>query len=113
MRCLYLTFLVCAGCSLNDDVPAPLASSITPDHAPPGAVVSIDGDYFCQRPETGQEDPTCDTTGTVEFGQTPATPTTWSDVEIMVEVPEGGSGDVSVTVTAMGRTSSSLDFTID
>jgi hypothetical protein len=102
-----------AGCSANDDIPAPQISSITPSHAPVGSVVTIAGDYFCQRPKTGNEDPTCPVSGTVNFGSSPATPTTWSDLAIMVEVPQLTVGDADVAVTAAGRTSNPVSFVVE
>lgn len=102
-----------AGCSANDDVPAPLISTVVPNHATPGAVVAVSGSYFCQKPNTGSEDPTCSVVGTVRFGQSPGTPTTWSDTAIMVEVPQGVAGPAEVSVTAAGRTSNVVAFTAD
>jgi hypothetical protein len=102
-----------AACAANEDVPAPLIASIVPDHATAGAIVMVAGSYFCQRPDNGQEDPTCDTAGTVNFGTTPGIATTWADDAIMVEVPSSGPTKVSVTVTAGGRISNAVSFTID
>jgi hypothetical protein len=102
-----------AACAANEDVPAPLIASIVPDHATSGAIVMIAGSYFCQRPNNGQEDPICDTAGTVEFGTTPGVATTWADNAIMVEVPNGGPTEVSVTVIAAGRISNAVSFRID
>ncbi len=104
----------CSACSANDDVPAPLISSIVPSHAPAGSVVTIAGSYFCQRPQNGSnEDPNCDIVGTVHFGQAPGTPSSWMDTSIMVEVPPGVAGTVDVTITALGKTSNSVSFTAD
>jgi hypothetical protein len=104
---------VCCGCSANDDVPAPLISTVLPNHAPPGGLVAVDGSYFCQKPNRGSEDPTCPISGNVQFGTSPGTPTTWTDTSIMVEVPQGVSGGVGVSVTAGGRTSNVVGFTVD
>ena len=112
MRRLRLVLLVCAGCAANDDIPAPLIASIVPDHATAGAIVMIAGSYFCQRPNNGQEDPTCDTAGTVDFGTVPGIATTWADDAIMVEVPHA-TGGVDVSVTAAGRISNSVSFTVE
>ncbi len=111
MRCLCIALL--ASCAASDDVPAPQVASISPTRAVPGAIVMLAGSYFCQRPDNGQEDPTCDAPGTVEFGTEPATSTTWADNAIMVEVPSGALGDVDVSVTASGRISNSISFTIE
>jgi hypothetical protein len=113
LRVALVAFVGLAACAANEDVPAPLIASIVPDHATSGAIVMIAGSYFCQRPDNGQEDPTCDTAGTVEFGTTPGVATTWADDAIMVEVPNGGPTKVSVTVIAAGRISNAVSFTID
>jgi hypothetical protein len=113
MRRLRLALLFAAGCAENNDIPSPLIASIVPDHGPTGAVVMVAGSYFCQRPDNGQEDPTCDTAGTVNFGTVPGIAVTWADDAIMVEVPGGGPTKVSVTITAAGRLSNAVPFTID
>ena len=99
LRVLVLAVLV--GCSANDDIPSPLISTITPDQAPAGAQVVVAGSYFCQRPGTS-EDPTCTTSGDVHFGTVPSAPSQWTDTAIMVEVPQGVSGSVGVTVSGTG-----------
>ncbi len=99
-------------CAANEDVPAPMIASIVPDHAAPGAVVTIAGSYFCQRPDNGQEDPTCDAAGTVYFDTLPGIPTSWADNAIMLEVPQG-TGTVDVSVIAAGRVSNRTGFTIE
>ncbi|MDB4956135.1 MAG: hypothetical protein JWO36_3704 [Myxococcales bacterium] len=104
---------VALGCSANDDVPAPQISSVTPDHSPVGSVVTIVGNYFCQRPNTGNEDPTCAVSGTVNFETSPATPSQWSDTAIMVEVPALTAGSADVVVTAAGRTSNPVSFIVE
>ncbi|MEO6774625.1 MAG: IPT/TIG domain-containing protein [Kofleriaceae bacterium] len=101
-----------AACAANEDIPAPQVASIVPDHASAGAIVMIAGSYFCQRPDNGQEDPTCDSAGSVDFGTVPGVATTWADDAIMVEVPHA-SGEVDVSVTAAGRISNSASFTIE
>jgi hypothetical protein len=100
-------------CSARDDVPAPVVSSVVPNHAPANAVVMVSGSYFCQRPNVNPEDPTCPVTGTVLFGAVPGVPSTYSDVSIMVEVPAGASGATTISITAGGRTSNSIAFTVD
>ncbi len=97
-----------AACFSNDDIPAPRIANVVPDHAPAGTVVMVAGSYFCQVLPT--EDPTCDIAGTVLFGTTPGTPSTWSDTAIMVEVPQGVLGKVGVSVTVKGRASNHVDF---
>ena len=52
-------------------------------------------------------------TSYVSFGVTQATScTSWSDTEIVVEVPAGVTGTVPVTVTTADGTSNHVDFTI-
>ncbi len=111
MRALVLVVL--AGCSAGDDVPAPLISNIVPSHGVPASVVQVNGSYFCQRPAGTTEDPNCAVAGTVHFGAAPATPTSWMDTAIMVEVPAGLSGSVDVQVIAAGRMSNTVSFTVD
>ncbi len=106
-------FGLLAGCSASDDIPAPMIASIVPDNGAPGEVVTLSGDYFCQQPPVDDGDPTCDISGTVVFGTVPGTPSTWSDVTIMIEVPQGVTGHADVTVTAAGRTSNSVGFTVN
>ncbi len=103
--------LVVLGCSANDDVPAPLIATVVPDQAPVGATVMVTGEYFCQQPNTGSDDPTCDVSGSVRFDVVPGTPSSWSDTAIMVEVPSGVSGAAPVSVIAAGRVSNSVAFT--
>jgi uncharacterized protein (TIGR03437 family) len=108
------TLLAMSACSLNDDVPAPIVSSVTPDQAAPGTVVIVSGTFFCQRPQNGSNDnPNCTATGTVTFGSAPATPSNWTDTAISVEVPQGNSGQVPVQVTANGVESNTVAFTLE
>jgi len=106
-----LVTLALAACSANDDFPAPLISSLTPDHGPAGAVITINGSYFCQK--MVGEDPICNASGTVDFGTVPATLTSYTDTALMVEVPSAATGATSVTVTAAGKTSNGATFTIE
>lgn len=106
-------FLLVAACSANDDIPAPQVASVTPDRAPAGAVVLVNGSYFCQRGDTMDEEPMCQTTGEVNFGASPGTISTWSDTAVMVEVPSGVEGGVSLSVVVGGRPSNPIAFTID
>jgi hypothetical protein len=94
-------------------VPSPLVASVSPDHGPSGSIIEVTGSYFCQRPDNGQEDPTCDAEGVVDFGTVPGITTTWADNAIMVEVPHGNVGTLDVSVVAGGRISNSVSFTID
>ena len=105
--------LLTAACTASDDIPAPLVAGVSPNHGLPGALVTVTGDYFCQRPNTGNEDPTCAAIGTVEFGSSPGATSSWSDVAIMVEVPSLAPGPVDVVVVAAGRASNSVTFTAE
>lgn len=103
-----------AGCSANDDIPAPQIANVVPSHAPSGQVVVVNGMYFCQRPQGGSDqDPNCTVIGTVAFGGVPGTAVSWTDSAIMVEVPQAVAGRADVQVTAAGRTSNSVAFTLD
>jgi hypothetical protein len=115
MRTLvFASVLVAGACSLNDDVPAPIVAAVTPDQAAPGTVVVVSGSYFCQRPQNGSNDnPDCTVTGTITFGGVPATPSNWTDTAISVEVPLGVSGQSAVAVTANGKESNSVGFTVN
>jgi uncharacterized protein (TIGR03437 family) len=113
MRRLSLALALAAGCSASDDIPSPAVASVTPDHGAPGAVVTIAGSYFCQRPANVTDDPNCAVAGTVHFGTVPATPTDWQDTQLLVEVPNGNVGATQVEVTAAGRTSNSVGFRVD
>jgi uncharacterized protein (TIGR03437 family) len=105
--------LLTAACSSSDDVPAPLVASVAPARAPGGALVTISGNHFCQTPDTGNEDPTCLSAGTVEFGLSPGAASTWSDVTITAEVPSLPPGPLTVRVVAAGRTSNGVTFTVE
>lgn len=106
--------LMLAACSANDDIPAPLVGSVTPDHGVAGSVVRIDGEFFCGAPPDGDEsDGSCDLTGIVEFETTPSISSLWSPTTIMVEVPTGVRGEVDLRVTVGGRRSNDIDFFVD
>ncbi len=106
--------LVLAACSANDDIPAPSVANVVPNHATSGQVVVVNGAYFCQRPQGGSNlDPHCTVIGSVDFGSVPGTAVDWTDTAIMVEVPQIAAGRADVQVTAAGRTSNSVAFTVD
>ena len=106
--------LALAGCSANDDIPAPQIANVVPNHGTAGQVVMVDGTYFCQRPQNGSDqDPNCMVIGSVAFGGVPGTTVSWMDTSIMVEVPQVAPGRADVQVTAAGRTSNSVAFTLD
>jgi IPT/TIG domain len=107
-----LALLVAAGCSANDDIPAPAIASITPQHAIPGAQVVIAGSYFCQQPEPA--DPlACAEMGVVLFGSQPSTAAQYEDSMISVDVPTLMPGDTTVFVSVGGKMSNGADFTVD
>lgn len=112
MRLLYLSALVVAACTTNDDFPRPQLASVLPDHAAPGIFVDVRGDFFCQRAGSN-EDPLCDPVGAVHFGAAPGTTIMWSETLIQSEVPSGVTGHVDLTVIAAGRVSNAIGFTID
>ncbi len=102
-----------AACSFNDDVPAPNLANVVPGRAVAGALVTLSGNHFCQRPDTGNEDLTCAAVGTVDFGLSPGITAMWSDVAIAAEVPSHPPGPVTVTVVAAGRVSNGVTFTVE
>lgn len=102
------------GCSANDDIPAPLISTVMPSHAGPGTPVMISGDYLCQQPEGDELDPlACANTGTVTFGSLPANITMYTEHELSAEVPSLAPGSVRITVSVAGRRSNQLEFLVD
>jgi len=101
-----------AACSANDDIPAPQVSAVIPAAGAPGAIVTVQGNDFCQRPDTGNEDPLCTSTGGVSFGASPGTVSQWTDTAIMVEVPQGVVGTVALTVGVNGRSSNAVSFDV-
>jgi hypothetical protein len=108
-----LMFVALAGCSDNDDIPAPRVADVMPASATPGAVVTVGGAYFCQQPDTGGDDPLdCSNTGDVWFGAVPGVPTLWTDSAISVEVPDAAAGTVQLYVSAGGRSSNTVTFAI-
>jgi hypothetical protein len=82
--------------------PAPAIQSFFPaDAAPPGVVVSLQGQHFGGEP------------GAVTFGGTPATVLNWGDTSIDVRVPlDAATGKVQVVVSAGGRLGEEMPFTV-
>ncbi len=111
MKALLLIALV--GCVNNDDVPPPRIGDVQPASAPPGSVVSISGSGFCQLPASMTGDPAACDPGAVDFDTVPATISTWDDRSIMVEVPAGATGAVTLVVIANARSSNGVAFTVD
>lgn len=112
-----LVFATAAGCTTNDDIHTPALGAITPEHASPATVVVISGSYFCAQPEPedGEEvDPlACEHTGTVSFNAVPGNLGEYTDTRITVEVPPLAPGVISVRVAVAGRTSNSVEFTVE
>jgi hypothetical protein len=82
--------------------PAPAIQSFFPaDAAPPGVVVSLQGQHFGGQP------------GTVTFGGTPATVLNWDNTSIDVRVPlDAATGKVQVVVSAEGQPGEKMPFTV-
>lgn len=108
----FVVALALVGCINNDDVPAPHVGGVTPASAPVGALVVVNGAYFCQQPTSGEDPTPCDQNGTVDFGELPGTVASWNDIAITVEVPSG-AGAVSLGVIAAGRPSNRVAFVIE
>lgn len=113
-----LTFLIVAlgACSANDDVPAPLLSSVTPNHGVVGTSVMIAGSYFCGQPTIDSEDVdplACDLTGFVQFGSSNGTTLQYTDDSITAEVPDSSRGRTRMIVSVGGRTSNAITFVIE
>jgi len=116
VRIAFALLAALAACSENDDIPAPVLSSVTPDHAGAGAVVMLSGAYLCQQPEGSGDDTdplACANTGLVDFDRVPGTASQYTDTSITVQVPDLTAGDVQVSISVAGRTSNSVDFTVD
>ncbi len=83
--------------------PAPVVTSLSPEHAAPGAEVRIVGEHFSARL----------TENAVTLGALPVVVRTATPTELAVIVPTGAaSGPFTVTVTGAGQ-SSSPSFTVD
>jgi IPT/TIG domain-containing protein len=110
-----IAWLGWAACSANDDVPAPTISAVQPDHAVPGASVTVSGSFLCQAPRSGSDvDPlACDHVGTVLFGTTPSLAASYTDTAVVVEVPSLPPGPLDIAVSVAGRSSNSLPFVVD
>jgi hypothetical protein len=75
---------------------APTISSLSPNSGPVGTSVTITGTNFGATQGSS----------TIKFGSTVATPTSWSDTQIVVLVPSGmANGMVYVTAVVGGLTS--------
>lgn len=116
MRIRLALAVLLSACSANDDVPAPVLASVTPDHAGVGASVMLAGSFLCQQPEgSGDEvDPlACAHTGSVMFGVEPAIVTQYTDSSATAQVPDMPAGSVEIGIATGGRTTNTIDFTID
>src|ERR1044071_9672221 len=86
-------------CSINDDVPAPAISAVTPDHGVPGTLVTVTGSYLCQQPRgTDDDNPLA---------------CAYGDAAVTAEVPALPVGRSSVAVAVAGRTSNPLGFVVE
>jgi hypothetical protein len=116
MRTLPLIlWLGLSACSANDDVPAPAIGAVQPDHAAPGASVTVSGSALCQEPRTdGDGDPlACDQVGTVLFDTAPGVATSYTDTAVTVEVPSLPPGPVDLSISVAGRSSNHVSFVVD
>jgi hypothetical protein len=117
MRALVLiAWIAGSACSANDDVPAPTISAVQPDHAAPGATVTVSGSSLCQSPRTSGSDVdplACDHLGTVMFDTTPGVATSYTDTTAVVEVPSLPPGPLDVAISVAGRSSNGIHFIVD
>jgi hypothetical protein len=116
MRALCLiAWIGSSACSANDDVPAPAISAVQPDHAAPGASVTVSGSSLCQTPRSGSDvDPlACEHVGTVMFDTAPGVATSYTDTAVVVEVPALAPGPRDVAVSVAGRSSNRIRFVVD
>lgn len=114
-RLAVIAWLGWAACSANDDVPVPTSRAVQPDHAVPGATVTVSGSSLCQMPQSGSDvDPlACDHVGTVLFGTTPSLAASYGDTAVVVEVPSLPPGPLDLAISVAGRSSNSLQFVVD
>jgi photosystem II stability/assembly factor-like uncharacterized protein len=81
----------------------PLIYAVQPSSAAVGATVTLNGYNFGDIRESSY----------VSFGGVQASAyTSWSDTQIMVEVPAGVTGTIAVTVTTNEGTSNGVEFTV-
>ncbi len=118
MRALITLAMLClAGCTANDDIHAPAISGVNPARASAGTSVVLSGSWFCQQPEPHGGDDVdplaCAHVGVVQFDASPVSPTQYTDSSITVEVPNRLPGSFAVRVSVNGRTSNSVDFTLE
>ncbi|HEY6180375.1 MAG TPA: IPT/TIG domain-containing protein [Kofleriaceae bacterium] len=102
-------------CSINDDVPAPAISAVTPDHGVPGTLVTVTGSYLCQQPRGNNDDNplACAHVGTLLFDTLPASASAYGDAAVTAEVPALPVGRSSVAVAVAGRSSNRLGFVVE
>lgn len=104
-----------AACMSMEEAPAPGITALTPDHARPGAVVTVAGKYLCQQPQRSEDlDPVvCAHVGTVMFGAMPSTVMSYKDARVQVVVPALPSSRIDVLIMVAGRTSNRMAFVVD
>jgi len=96
---LRVTFLLVASLLFPFSIPAqkywPVIDILSPSWGPVDMLVTVEGRHF--------GDPQANST--VAFNGTPAKPTSWSDTQIVVRVPEGATtGQVRITVNGTTKT---------
>ena len=79
--------------------PNPVLTGVSPNHGTAGSTVVLMGTDL-------------GTSGTVYFGATSASTSSWAATAIVATVP-AGSGTVNVTVSTGGKTSNAVSFTYD
>ena len=106
-----------AGCTANDDVHAPSLANVNPPRASLGFSIVLTGNYFCQQPESHGEDDVdpnaCENVGSVLFGSAASAASQYTETSITVDVPDLPAGVLAVRVSVRGRTSNSVDLTIE
>ena len=112
-----IAILVAVGCTGNDDIHAPRIAAVTPTRATIGTSIVLTGNYFCQQPEVHGDDEVdplgCEHVGNVQFGASPVGTDSYTDTMIVVEVPDTPAGPIQLRVGVAGRTSNSVELTIE
>jgi endoglucanase len=82
--------------------PIPQVSSLSPSSGGAGLAINVNGTGFG----------TTQGTSTVRFGTTVATVLLWSNIDVLVSVPNLAPGTYAVTVTVAGRVSNAMNFLV-
>jgi hypothetical protein len=80
----------------------PTVTSISPNQATPGALITITGTNFGARQGTGS----------VKFGSIAAKVRSWTEISITAQVPDIPNGDAAVVVSVEGRDSAAASFKV-